>query len=196
MPESRSNLPAVRGGSPVKGQDEEPTPMDLLPNDGMRAFVEEYCTGEQSGKKFNFTRAADTAGYADPPSQGHRLYRRPDVKAAINWRLNQLVIGNEEIVARLNALATTELGEAVDTSGTYPKYNIEFIKANPHLVKSFKLDSNGNPVFEFHDPHAALKDLMKVRGMGKEGLEISGPGGGAVPVQLQVNFVRPPENQD
>lgn len=191
MPESQSNLPVPYEPSAPEQKTAEKNPMEALGTDKMRVFVEEYCTGERFGKPFNKTRAAEAAGYAEPSSQGHHVYARPEVKAAIQWRLNQLVMTNEEIVARLNRLATGELGEVVDTSGTYPKYDMEWLKKNKDLIKGFKLDSNGNAVIEFHDPHAALKDLMKVRGMGKEGLEISGPGGGAVPVQLQVNFVAP-----
>lgn len=196
MPESQSNLPVIHEPSAPEQKKQEPNPIEALPNDGMRAFVEEYCTGAVSGKKFNKTRAAAVAGYAEPQPTSQRLYSRDDVKAAINWRLNQLVMTNEEIVARLNSIAQMDLSDIVDTSTGHVKFNMEKLAEVKHLIKGFKYDSNGNPVLEFHDPHAALKDLMKVRGMGKEGLEISGPGGGAVPVQLQVNFVAPLRRED
>lgn len=174
----------------------ELSPFDALPNGMMRAFVREYCTGELTGKRFNATRAAEAAGYADITATGHRLKRRPDVKAAIQWFLNEIAITNEEIIGRLQAMAEADIGSIVDTSMGSPRLDIEKLDKVKHLIKGFSLDSNGNPKIEFHDPHAALKDLMRVRGLGKDGIELSGPGGGAIPVQLQVNFVVPRAMED
>lgn len=179
-----SNFPATQS------KEVELTPLERLPNERLRAFVIEYCTGEVSGKKYNATQAATVAGYADPHIQASRIKRREDVTAAIDWLLKQVAMRPEEIVARLTDMAAADLGEIVDTPDHGAiQYNRAALRKYKHLIKSFKLDSNGNPVIEFHDPHAALKDLMRAYGMNKEGLELSGPGGGAIPVSLNVNFV-------
>lgn len=171
----------------------EPTPLDLLPNDMMRLFVEDYVTGCYSGKRFNRSAAARAAGYAEDANTGMRLYRRPDVKAAIDYLLNQTSISPQEIENRLIEMATAEVGELVEVNEEtgLPSFAWRKLEKYKHLIKNFYIDSNGNPRVEFYDAHAALKDLIRVRGMAKEGVELSGPGGSAVPVQISVNFVSP-----
>lgn len=180
-----SNLPAI-------ATDGDVTPFDALHNDMMRAFVREYCTGEQSGRRLNLTHAARIAGYSAPTQDGARLRARADVRAAINWFLDQISLTPQEIIGKLEDWAGADLGAIVDTSnGTSVRLNIKELERLKPFVKSLTFDSNGNPKVEFFDPHAAIRDLMKARGMTKEGIELSGPGGGAIPVSLNVNFVAP-----
>ena len=171
----------------------EPTALDLLPNDQMRRFAEDYATGCYSGKRFNKSASALAAGYSEGPNTGYRLYGRPDVRRAIDQVLDTVSLSTREIEARLIEMATAEIGEMVTLSPVtqQPIYDWSKIEKYKHLIKEFSFDSNGNPKIVFHDAHAALKDLIRVRGMAKEGVELSGPGGSAVPVQISVNFVSP-----
>lgn len=184
-------------GGVAASQERQPTPMELLPNDAMRKFVEFYVQGAPpTGRRFNKSASALAAGYSEGPNTGYRLYGRADVRAAIDWHLDQVSLSNREIEGRLIEMATAEIGEILDTSGVVAKIDIKKLEKYKHLIKSVNYDSNGNLRVEFHDAHRALQDLIRIRGMAKEGVELSGPGGAAVPIQIAVNFVAPPRPVD
>jgi phage terminase small subunit len=163
-----------------------------LTNTRHKIFVEEYCTGGSTGKAFNAFRAAEHAGYANPGATGGQLLKRADVKAAIAARLDELSMTSEEIVKRLTDIARNEVGEIYEVNDLGQiRLNPAQLRAAQRHMKSYKIDSNGNQVIEFHDSHAALRDLAKARGIFKEGREISGPGGGPIGVvNLNLNFVK------
>jgi hypothetical protein len=46
---------------------------------------------------------------------------------------------------------------------------------------------------DFHDPVDALKQITRILGMNKDGLEVTGAGGG--PVVTQVQFINPDGSQ-
>jgi hypothetical protein len=158
------------------------------------AFVTEYCTGEVRGKKYNATSAAIVAGYAESGAhvRGSALMKRDDVKAAVQELLGEISMQAEEIVARLSDIARAEIGNIVDImdNGQIRMSSDELKKLKP-FIKSFSWDSNGNPKIEFHDPHAAIKDLARIRGLNKDGLELTGANGGPIQVQLNINFHSP-----
>src|SRR5690606_38381780 len=98
----------------------------------------------------------------------------------------------EEVLSRFSDIARAQVGDILtqNHSGSLVIDPEEVLKLR-HVVKSFTYDSNGNPKIEFYDAHQALRDIARVRGIMKDGLEVSGPGGGAVPVSMTVQFVRP-----
>lgn len=166
-----------------------PNPIQLLRKEQHRLFVEEYCTGAKLGKPFNAVKAAEAAGYASPEGYSPRLSAREDIRAAIAYRLSQLTMSKEEVLARFTALAKSEVGEVLERdplTGVF-KINPDKLESNKKFLKSFGYDSNGNPKYEFHDAHAALRDLAKAHGLFRD----ETTAGGNVTVNMTINFVLP-----
>ena len=159
-----------------------------------QAFADEYLTGEKSGKAFNGFAAARAVGY--PEQYASRLLRHPAVTAYIKEKLDLISMSTTEILMRFSDIARGEVGEVVtlrtlDNGAQVLDIDPVKVVEKRRLIKGFSFDSNGNPKVEFHDPMDALKQVARIRGMLKDGLEVSGPGGGAVPVAMQVHFVMP-----
>lgn len=158
----------------------------------MQAFADEYLTGEHTGKPFNATAAATWCGYKSPMTMGHKLTRHPLVKEYLAKRMEERSMNAMEVLARFTEIARATVGDVVglDSHGRL-RIDPEKVLEYKRFIKQFGFDSNGNPKVEFHDSHAALRDIAKVLGMLKEGLELSGPGGGAVPLAMTIQFVNP-----
>jgi hypothetical protein len=162
----------------------------------MILFCDEYISGAATGKPFNGRAAAQHAGYAVPASNpstvASTLLRHPLVQEYIKKQLDSLSMSAAEVLARFTDIARLEVGSVVKVnSHGRLEIDAEAVLENKKFIKQFGFDSNGNPKIEFHDSHAALRDIARVRGMMKDGLEVSGPGGGSVPVAMTVNFVAP-----
>lgn len=184
------------------------------PNPRHFAYVEEYCTGAVSGKPFNRYRAALAAGYAPSSAQQHsvHLMKMPHIQEMIAIRMKELHMSKEEVLTQITNIARdadissvlrikeTQLPGSDDkTPGPVLRrldIDPDAVLANGHLIKSFKYDSNGNPSVELHDRHSALRDIGKAHGLFKDGVELSGPNGGAIPVEMTFKFVRPPSPND
>jgi hypothetical protein len=162
----------------------------------MRLFAEEYVTGQHTGKRFNATAAAGYAGYSvhpnNPSNVAVKIKAHPLVQAYINELMDEHTMSALEVLTRFTEIARVEAGDIVDTD-IHGNLRINPIKVlqNKKFIKQFGFDSNGNPKVEFHDAYQALKDIARVRGMLKDSMEVSGPGGGAVAVAMQVQFVNP-----
>lgn len=164
-------------------------PVQLLIKDKHRVFVDEYCTGRRLGKPYNQTRAAEAAGYAKPDVQAVRIMKREDIRAAISWQMAQLTMPKEEVLKRFTDLARSEVGEVLvkdELTGIF-RIDPDALERNKKFLKSFGYDSNGNPKYEFHDAHAALRDLAKAHGIFRD----ETVAGGNVTVNLTINFVLP-----
>lgn len=159
-----------------------------------RLFADEWLTGEHTGKPFNGREAYKYAGYkidnANPSANASRLLRHPKVAAYIQSRMEEFGFSATEVMLRFADIARANVGEVVRVNPS----NNKTLELDPHkvvekgrFIKSFGVDSNGNPKLEFHDSQRALENMARVLGMFKEGLELSGPGGGAV--ALKVEFV-------
>lgn len=157
----------------------------------MYLFADEYISGAHTGKPFVATAAAKYAGYAHPAQYGHKLLRHPDVKEYIQKHLDAHAMEAGEILARFTDIARAEIGDVVTMDDGRLRIDNKEVLNNKKFIKSFGFDSNGNPKIEFHDAMQALRDIARIRGMMKDGLEVSGPGGGAVPVAMSVQFVDP-----
>lgn len=161
-----------------------------------QAFADEWLTGAATGKQFNARAAAEHAGYTltetNPYSTGSKLLRHPEVKAYIDKAMKSQSMSAMEVLGRFTEIARAEIGDVVtkdDVTGRL-KIDPDAVIENKKFIKAFGFDSNGNPKIDFHDTMQALRDIARVLGMMKDGLEVSGPGGGAVPVAVQVQFVR------
>lgn len=166
----------------------------------MQAFADEWLTGAVSKRQFYAVGALKAAGYAtngkNPGQMAYKLLKHPAIKEYINKHLEAIAMSSHEIMARFSDIARCEPGDILELKqGPNGQPNVVIdplqVVINKRYIKSFTYDSNGNPKIEFHDPVAALQQMARMRGMLKDGLELSGPGGGAVPVEMTVRFVRP-----
>src|SRR5512139_3422606 len=159
-----------------------------------RIFADEFLSGEHTGKQYNATYAAAYAGYDYNPSHyGSKLLRHPAVKEYIAKRLDALSMSAGEVLMRLTEIARHEVGDVVklDPTGRFIEIDPNAVVLNKRFIKSITYDSNGNPKIEFHDAHAALRDIARIRSMFTDGVAISGPGGGGIPLAMTIQFVNP-----
>lgn len=87
---------------------EQPSAYDSLSHK-QRRFVDAYLANG-----FNATRAAETAQYKQPHSQGPRLLENVGVDAAIRERLKAAAMGADEVLARLSQQARFDPGPYLD----------------------------------------------------------------------------------
>ena len=159
-----------------------------------RVFVDEWLTGEHTGKRFNGRAAYEYAGYSipesNPSANASKLLRHPKVRAYIKKRMDDMTMSAEEVLMRFTELARGEFGEIL-TKNAHGRLTIDHDKVleKKHLVKSFKIDSNGHEQIEFHDSMAALQQVTRILGMYKDELLLGGVGGG--PAKMVVEFVDP-----
>lgn len=153
-----------------------------------RRFCEEYCTGAVEGKPFVQVAAARVAGYREPEAAARVMIRKRHIRDAIEARLAELGMGRGEVLNRLTTMARATPGDIIkiDPHGGLA-LDYEAIARLKHLIKEFTFDSNGLPKIKFFDPHEALRDLAKVHGLFREGLELTGAGG--APLDVQITFV-------
>lgn len=161
-------------------------------NERMKIFADEYLTGAHTGQAFNGYAAARHAKY--PEQYASRLLKHPGIAEYIKERLEEHHMSANEVLKRFTDIARAKVGNVVTTKqlpngqkalDIDPDKVLEF----RDMIRDFGFDANGNPKVSFHDSHAALRDIARVLGMMKDGLEVSGPGGG--PVEMRVVFVDP-----
>jgi len=158
----------------------------------MQLFADEWLTGAHTGKRFNGVKAYEYAGYkldvVNPSANPSKLLRHPDVAEYIRKRMDEYAMSAEEVLLRFTAIARSEVGDVVKIGPNgHLMIDPEAVLENKEFIKSFGFDSNGNPKVEFHDALAALRDIARIKGQFKDGLELSGAGG--APVTMQVVFV-------
>lgn len=162
-------------------------------NARMKVFADEWLTGANTGKRFNGMAAYEFAGYtlsiANPSANASKLLRHPEVQEYIKKRLEEYAMGAQEVLLRFTDVARFDVGDVVmqNPQSQRLQINPKAVIENKRYIKSFGLDSNGEYKIEFHDPMQALRDIMRILGMAKDGIELTGPGGGAA--VLQVQFV-------
>ena len=159
----------------------------------MQLFADEWLTGANTGKQFHGAAAYAYAGYtvseANPSANASKLLRHPKVKEYIEKRMDEHAMSATEVLLRFTAIARSEVGDVVTLNPAKTDLMIdpEAVIDNKQFIAEFGFDANGHPKIKFHDALAALRDIARVRGMLKDGLEISGTGGG--PVVMQVQFI-------
>lgn len=158
----------------------------------MKVFADEWLTGANTGKRFNGKAAYEYAGYtlsiSNPSANASKLLRHPEVQAYIKKRLEEHAMDATEVLLRFTDVARFDVGDVVRQNPSNQRLEIDpkAVLENKRFVKSFGLDSNGEYKIEFHDPMAALRDITRILGMVKDGLDIHTGGGSAT---LTVNFV-------
>jgi len=149
--------------------------------DKRKRFVDAYIGPANCCK----TQAARLAGYASPTSEGSRLYREPEVRAAIEERMRELAIPAEEILARLSEQARGNMADfvAIGEDGAF-RISLSDAEASGklRLVKKAGYDQRGRPAIELYDAQSALLALAKRYGLFPDRAELSGPEGGPITV--------------
>ncbi len=123
-----------------------------------RLFVA-YYLGESSGSAAD---AARKAGYKWPETQGPRLLKAPEIRAAIAARVESAAISADEVLARLADTATADLMQFIelDKTGDW-KVDLKRIKqlGLGHLIKRLRKNKNGSSDIELEPRAAALAKL-------------------------------------
>lgn len=148
-----------------------------------KLFVDAYI----GAANCNRSEAARLAGYSSPGSEGYRLFREPEVRAAIEERMRELAIGPEEILQRLSEQARGTMGDFVrvlEGGG----FAIDLTEAEAsgklRLVKKVGYDQKGRPALELYDAQAALLALAKRYHLFPDRQELTGADGGSVRVGI------------
>lgn len=164
-----------------------------------RMFILEYV------KDWNATQAAIRAGYSEQTaySQGSRLLKDVEISKAID----EHIMSAEEAANILTDIARGDMADLMDfTTAGYvteltevdqetgklrPKKNTKLIRKIKQKV-TIITPSNGqgedkeivDTEFELYSAHEAARDILKYRGKLVDKTEVSGPDGGAIPVEL------------
>lgn len=150
-------------------------------------FIEHYLTC------LNAAEAARRAGYSVRSARqtGSENLSNPDIKAEIDARLKEAAMTADEVLRRLadQARATMEdfisaaeikVTDAED-SEVFLSPRVDLDKARKlgkmHLLKKFKVDTNGGVSIELHDPQAALVQLGRYHGLFLDKTALTDPSG-------------------
>lgn len=132
-----------------------------------RAFVEHYL------QSWNATEAALLAGYSEKSARviGSQNLTKPDIKAEIDARLEEMTMSSNEVLKRLSEQARAEYAPYIevrelpadDDGNSDVRAGIDLVRmvedGKAHLIKGIKYDRDGRPIVEFYDAQAALVQL-------------------------------------
>jgi phage terminase small subunit len=154
----------------------------------------DYYVGEA---RFNGTKAARLAGYSEKTAKAiaSENLTKPDVRAYIDDRLQELTLGANEVLARLTDIANGSIEDVLDEDG---RFDFEAAKINGKLplVKKLKRKTTAKKVdsrsdegesetletsviyeeveFEMYSSHEALRDLGKFHKLFTDRHEVEG----------------------
>lgn len=150
-----------------------------------QAFIEHYLT------TWNGAEAARRAGYKTKPNvQGARMLANASIQAAIQDRLATLKMDADEVLVRITdhargtmadfftigeeeiMIERRQRGDIIETETVRRKVaRLDLEKAananKLHLIKSYSLTDKGQRI-ELYDAQVALRDQMKILGLGKD----------------------------
>lgn len=154
-----------------------------------QAFVEAYLT------TFNASEAARRAGYSERSAGaiGHELLKKPEIRAAVDARLDEMKMSADEVLTRLAEQARASLGDFVEISAS-GKPNIKFTSEKMHLIKKIAIRPTkfGTEYeFEMYDAQQALVHLGRNRQIFTDKTDITSGGG-----QLNFNILPAPPVSD
>jgi phage terminase small subunit len=146
-----------------KTQTDQPEPIgdDGLTNK-QRVFVEKYLTC------WNATESAKQAGYSAKSaySIGSENLRKPEIRQAVDQRLTEFQMGADEVLARLSALATADMGDFLSVSGRGVKLDLKraLAQGKLHVVRKYTKTDKGTSI-ELYDAKDALVQLGRHYGL-------------------------------
>lgn len=91
----------------MSAEAQQPQPSTPKLTDKEKRFVEEYCVD------WNCTKAAIRAGYSEKTAgqQGHQLYKKLQIKSAIDTRLKELSLSAGQTTKLISEIAETRMNE-------------------------------------------------------------------------------------
>lgn len=159
--------------------------------DKQRAFVEHYLTC------WNATESARQAGYAYPNVEGPKNLVKPSIALLIQARLTELKMSADEVLTRLTGHARGSMAPFIRRDADGDLYGFDLSETQPlHLLKKASItrrrqkDDRDEIVtietvtIELYDAQAALALLGKHHKLFVERTEVSGPAGGAIPLEI------------
>lgn len=143
--------------------------------DKRQKFIDEYL------KCWNASEAARRAGYSERSAgaMGHDLLKIPEIKAAIQEKINERAMGRDEVLDRL-----AEQARGVDSSyynGTLGMLYLDAEKliedGKAHLIKKVHYDKEGGlSSIELYDSQAALVHLGRHHQLFSDKLDVTSGG--------------------
>lgn len=140
-----------------------------------KVFIDEYL------KCFNATAAAKAAGYSEKTaySMGWENLRKPEIKAEIEARLDEVHMGSDEALKLLadmargdlaDFMAISSMGFSLDLEHAREQNKTKLIKkVRQQTVIDGKQDKETHTIdIELHDAQAALEKILRVHGKFKD----------------------------
>jgi phage terminase small subunit len=121
-----------------------------------RAFIEHYL------KCWNAAESARRAGYSERTARfiGSENLTKPNIRAEIDKRLEELAMSAAEVLARLTDQATASMADfiSLDDETGYPRLDLKqaFERGKLHLLKKMRVTDQGHLTIELHDGQKAL----------------------------------------
>jgi hypothetical protein len=144
--------------------------------DKQKAFIEHYL------RCWNASEAARRAGYNGRSNAvGHNLMTNIDIRAEIDARLSDLAMDANEVLARLAAMARSDVSVFLDKSGDID-LTTDQAREHIYLLKKARtkrgVTKGGEPwterEIELHDPQAALVHIGRHLALFTDKQEVSG----------------------
>lgn len=128
--------------------------------DKQTRFVQEYCVD------FNATQAAIRAGYSEKTAgqMGHENLKKPEIKQAIEERLEQLAMSAAEATKRLSDIARSDIGEFVRVENGVLMVDVQAITEHGHVIQQIDMDEDGAHKLKLYDAKDALKTILDAHG--------------------------------
>jgi len=142
--------------------------------DKQRRFVEEYC------RDFNGAAAARRAGYSEKGAKkaANRNLNDPDIRGAIDERLEQLAMSAEEATKRMADIARGDIGQffevieyekelddgTTETRTTLALDEEAVIENGAGLIKQVSFNESGRLKLKLYDAQKALRLILKAHG--------------------------------
>jgi phage terminase small subunit len=143
-----------------------------------------------TGNGFNGTQAAIDAGYSDRSARSiaSENLKKPDIRRAVDERLNEMALGASQILAGLADHANASMEDFIDIDAKgKPALNLNKAKARGklHLIKKLSYDRNGRPQIELFDSLSPKVQLGRHHGLFVERHEHTGKNGGPIQHSLE-----------
>jgi phage terminase small subunit len=128
--------------------------------------------------------AAKKAGYRHPNVTGCQILRKLSDSGELKSAMSRLAMDQEEVCARLAAIARANVGDYIDKRG---RVVVAAVREKGQAVREFSRGKDGECSVKTHDPQRALELIGKHLGMFSERLELSGADGEPVVCNLQLS---------
>jgi hypothetical protein len=145
-----------------------------------RRFVDEYCTNG-----YDTLKAWDAAGYSmkctpqNRRTNANQVMRRPHIRAEVDRRLHDVIMSNDEALARHSQVGRADVGDCfTDEPLTCPECGHEMEHEGPlrldmkkvralgltSLIKKVTTAKDGRQTVEFYAADDARRDILKAGG--------------------------------